>query len=219
MKPIKYCIFDFDGTLANSQFFWQTVVLRILQERGCPATEEDFELCITLSAEERWAHFARRFSLTDADRPSVEEIYAHIDRFYQTEVQWKEGVTEFLSWLKERGIVTALFSATPLEVLRHGVEKLGGTSYFDYIFSTSQSGVGKSKPESYRYCLDAMGATPEETVMFEDAAYSMKTAKAMGIYVVAVYEACKMTEIETIRAHSDLYVNTLAECKQKFLEA
>ena len=217
MKPIKYCIFDFDGTVADSQWFWQTVTLRILQSRGYPATEEDFEACYALSVSDRWEMFVRRFGLSEADRPAAEEVHQKIGEFYRTDVTWKDGATEFLTWLREQGIKTALFSASPMRILAHGVETLKAADYFDYIFSTSEIGVGKSDPKSYQYCLDAMGATAEESVMFEDAAYSMKTAKEAGLYVVAVYERCKQFEIDETRSLCDRYVYNLTECKEGLL--
>ena len=217
MKSIKYCIFDFDGTVADSQWFWQTVTLRILQSRGCPATEEDFEVSYTLNNSDRWDLYSRRFGLTEEDKPSPEEIHERIGEFYRTDVTWKEGAVEFLTWLRERGVKTALFSASPRSILVHGVETLKAEQYFDYIFSTTDFGVGKGKAEGYRACLNAMGATAEETVMFEDAAYSLKGAKDAGIYVVAVHERCKIFEIDEIRSLCDRYVYDLRECMEGLL--
>ena len=194
MKPIKYCMFDFDGTLADSQKRWQTAHLRILQSCGFPVKEADFEASCVLSMADRWEYFIRNFGIVDADRPTHEEVLQDVDEFYRTALTWKEGAVEFLTWLRARGIKTALFSASPMSMLVHGIETLKAADYFDYIFSTSEIGAGKSDPKSYQFCLDAMGATAEESVMFEDAAYSMKTAKEAGLYVVAVYERWNATK-------------------------
>jgi beta-phosphoglucomutase-like phosphatase (HAD superfamily) len=104
-----------------------------------------------------------------------------------------------------------------MNILVHGIETLKADRYFDYIFSTSEIGAGKSDPKSYQHCLNAMGATAEEAVMFEDAAYSMKTAKEAGLRVVAVHERCKQFEIDEIRSLCDLYVYDLRECMEGLL--
>ncbi len=48
--------------------------------------------------------------------------------------------------------------------------------------------VGKSKehPDIFLHCAGKFGAAPEESVVFEDSAYAIRTAKAAGFPVVAV---------------------------------
>lgn len=214
MSDFKYIMFDFDGTLANSQLYWQTVVLRILESRGCPATEEDYAYCLDHPMQERWDRFRTAWNLSEEDRPSPEEVFEWIDRHYCTDLAWKPGAEEYLKTMKERGIVTCIFSATPLYILRHGIERLGAAPYVDYVFSSHDLGIGKDKPASYLWCLEQLGAKPEETVMVEDALYSIKTAKEVGLQVFGIYERCSRIREEQIRSLSDRYVKDFYELLQ-----
>lgn len=211
MKDFKYYLFDFDGTLANSQIFWSTVMYHVLQERGYPVDEEDFEFCTTHFSPERKGHFCAKYGIKDEDFPTRSELLDRIDLFYRTEVDWKEGAEEFLKTVRAQGKPTVLFSATPQPLLAHAVEHLDVSRYFNYIVSVSELGVGKGDPDSYRHCLGVLNADPSECVMFEDAPYSMKTAKELGIYTVAVKERCMDFQMEDILRYSDEYIEKLTD--------
>ena len=54
--------------------------------------------------------------------------------------------------------------------------------------------------------MKEMGSTPDTTWMFEDALYSIKTAKALGLKVLGVYDFSSEEDTEQIRKQSDIYV-------------
>lgn len=215
MKPFRYALFDFDGTLADSQLFWRTVYLRIFQSRGYDVKGEDFARCMFLSYSESWEYLKNKFGLTDELRPDLQEINHAVDGFYQTELTWKPGVIPYLEWLKERGIPMAVFSATDETMVRNALQRLGGLHYFDRIFSCKKIGAGKSDPASYQACLDALGLPAEDVIMFEDAPYSMKTAKEVGLQVCAVYESCMMPYLDSVLEHCDTYVMKMEDLIEK----
>lgn len=211
MKDFKYFLFDFDGTLADSQLFWSTVYYHILKERGYPVTEEDYDFCASHFSPERKAYLCEKYGIKEENFPSRPECLERIDLFYRTDVTWKKGAVEFLQTVRAQGKPTVLFSATPQPLLAHAVEHLDAARYFDYIVSVSELGIGKGDPASYRHCLDVLQAKPEECVMFEDAPYSMKTAKELGIYTVAVKERCMDFQMDEILCYCDEYIETITD--------
>ena len=215
MKNFTHYIFDFDGTLADSQVYWQLVCGEILQSRGYAFTQEDVDFCMTHPPEERAVYFCEKHGLTPEEYPQRPEILEWIDRFLRTRLEWKEGAEEFLQRARAMGKKTVLFSATPIELLNHALERLDARRYFDEIVSTSQVGVGKGNPESYRYCLDLLGITPDRAVMFEDAPYSMETAKKVGLYVVAVREPAMEYRKEEIMRFCDEFVDVITDWSEK----
>ena len=215
MSGYSHYIFDFDGTLADSQVYWQLVQMRILQSYGVPTDDADYDYCMTHSAADRKIYFCEKYHLSEDRYPTYEEILQWIDRFYCSSVQWKEGAVEFLCKARAEGKTTVLFSATPKEILFHALEHLDAKQYFDYIISASDIGIGKSDPASYEYCLRTIGAAPRDAVMFEDAPYSMKTARSLGLRVVAVRESAMMYQMNAILENSDEYVSRLSEWSGK----
>ena len=211
MDTKTHYIFDFDGTVSDSQWFWRRLIPQVLLERGIPLTEEDFDACKFLSADDRWQYLKEKFALTEDQIPTFEEKMACLERYYRTDNRFKPGASEYLKSLKAQGKVLALFSATRGESLRIGAENLGVDGIFDYIFSAREIGIGKGDPESYRYCLREMGTEPEHCVMVEDSLYSIKTAKSLGITVYAVSESCFEPMKDEIVALSDKYCHDLTE--------
>lgn len=205
MSEITHVIFDFDGTLADSQWYWTQLNLLVLQDRGYPVEEADAAFCKRVAPPERWAYLKEKFSLTEEQRPTFDEIMKFVDRYYQTENKCKPGVEEYLKALKSRGMTLAVFSATREESIRPGLSYLGIDGYFDYVFSSNNIGIGKSDPRSFLYCLEKMGAKAENCVMVEDALHSMKTAKSLGMTVYAIHEACNARDQEEILAIADKY--------------
>lgn len=211
MNTKTHYIFDFDGTVSDSQWFWRRLIPQVLLERGVPVTEDDFAYCKFMSATDRWQYLKEKFGLSEEDNPTFEEKMACLENYYRTGNRFKPGALEYLKSLKAQGKTLALFSATRLPSLRIGAERLGVMEIFDYIFSASEIGVGKGNPDSYRHCLREMGAEPENCVMVEDAPYSMKTAKSLGMTVYAVSESCFELMKDEIVALADKYCDDFRE--------
>lgn len=211
MNTKTHYIFDFDGTVSDSQWYWRRLIPQVLLDRGIPVTEEHFARCKFMSADVRWQYLKEEFGLSEEDAPTFEEKMVCLENYYRTANRFKPGALEYLKSLKAQGKTLALFSATRKESLQIGVESLGVTEIFDYIFSATEIGVGKGKPESYLHCLQKMGAAPENCVMVEDALYSMKTAKSLGITVYAVAEGCFEPMKEEILALADKYCEDFRE--------
>lgn len=204
MKRFDCAIFDFDGTLVDSQWCWSTMYPRFFREKGYPVTDEDVEQCLTATYQDASAYFQKRFGVTKEQCPTIHEIWERMRKFYRTEVHWKPTVPEFLEQLRARGTRLCICSATPQELLFEGLERLNGFQWFERIFSTKTIGTEKDNPETFVYCLKEMGVTPEQTVLFDDAPYSLSTAKSIGISTYALHERC-CADPERIPQVSDRY--------------
>ena len=56
-----------------------------------------------------------------------------------------------------------------------------------------------------------MGTPIEDTWLFEDGLYSIKTAKAEGFKIVGVYDKVSEADQEEIKRYADVYVRDLTE--------
>jgi len=54
-----------------------------------------------------------------------------------------------------------------------------------------------------------MGTTPEDTWVFEDALYAIRTAKNAGFRTVGVYDPFNIEDMEEIKSICDIYLNKL----------
>lgn len=96
------------------------------------------------------------------------------------------GVKEFMAQAKERGIPSALASASKNAPVI--LEKLGVLADFQYIVDPDSLAKGKPDPEIFLKAAEALGITPHEAVGFEDAPAGIDAINAAGMYAVGVIE-------------------------------
>jgi len=58
--------------------------------------------------------------------------------------------------------------------------------WFDPIITANDVSKHKPHPETYLRCAELMGESPHECLVFEDAEFGIKAAKAAGMKVVDV---------------------------------
>ena len=61
---------------------------------------------------------------------------------------------------------------------RQAFERLGYKDYFDIILTCGEVGASKSNPKIFFEAIAELGTPIEDTWLFEDGLYSIKTAKA-----------------------------------------
>ena len=66
-------------------------------------------------------------------------------------------------------------------------------------------GHGKDEPHIFHEALKVLGTGIEDTLLFEDALYSVKTAKAEGIKSVGIYEET-MPQQDELMELSQFYI-------------
>ena len=94
------------------------------------------------------------------------------------------GVNEFIAFLKEKGIKTAIGSAsknTPLILKKTGI-----VDKFDAISCGLDTQKSKPDPEVFLIAAKKLGIQPNECVVIEDSDAGIKAAKDGGMYAVAV---------------------------------
>ena len=202
---IKCAIFDFDGTLFDSMFIWDSVgeiYLRSLGKEPKPSMREDVR---PLSLYQSACYFRKEYALS----LSVEEIMAGvnqtIEHFYIHEVLPKPGVVDFLEQIKEAKIQMCIATASDRYQIESALSRCGVDHYFEAIFTCSEVGHGKDEPVIFQKAMEYFGADRSAAVVFEDALHAVQTAKADGFAVAAVFDNSEKRQSE-IRNLSDCYI-------------
>ena len=202
---IKCAIFDFDGTLFDSMFIWDSVgeiYLRSLGKEPKPSMREDVR---ALSLYQSACYFQKEYDL----HLSTEEIMAGINQtikhFYIYEVLPKPGVVGFLEQMKQAEIPMCIATASDRYQIEAALSRCGMAHYFDAIFTCSEVGHGKDEPVIFRKAMEYFGADRSSTIIFEDAIHAIQTAKDDGFAVVAVFDHSEKRQKE-IRDLSDCYI-------------
>ena len=185
----RYAIFDMDGTMVNSMVYWDRLGEEFLRGRGITSDlTEVLELARPMTLPETAELFLRYFSLPDRLEDMIAEMGAIMEAHYQNDVQAKPGIFSCLEQLTAEGVQMCVVSSTAERLVRLCLERLGLLHHFRFLLSCESFGVGKHRPDAYLAAAERLGAQPSEIAVYEDAIYAVRTAKAAGFYVVAVYD-------------------------------
>ena len=202
---LKGAIFDFDGTLVDSMFIWDTIGEDYLRSLGKEPHEDLKETFMTLTLEEAAEYYRTHYGVTLSVKEIVDGVNTMVEGIYRTRVALKQGVADFLAQLKENGTRMCIATVTDRYLVEETLDRLGILQYFSEIFTCAEVGYGKDKPIIYRKALEHLDTAKNETYVFEDSLFALKTAKADGFTTVGVYDRHENRQ-DNLKNLADYYI-------------
>ncbi len=182
------CIFDFDGTLANSMWVWEHIDYYFCKEHGLVLPSGYDASVIGLGFEGTARYFRDKMGLD----MSVEECCDEFNRLaydkYANDVELVCGAADYLEYLSEMKMPIALASSLNEKLLMACFEHHNITKYFDTISLCDDYKTDKSKPLIYDVSAKKLGADPRKCIVFEDIAPGIRSAKKLGMTTVGVLD-------------------------------
>ena len=212
---LQSAIFDMDGTLLDSMPTWRELGPTFLKEAGIPTTPEQEKLLRTLSDHQVIPYLREKCGLPWSEQEVVDQIVKRMEDFYSTEVRPKPGVEKFLSILKMEGVWMYVATATHRRLTEKALKTAGIDHYFRGIVTSADAGSHKSESaEIYDMAMRRMQSNKQDTVVFEDVLYAIRTAKAAGFRVAGVYDSMSEADQPEIQRLSDYYIRSYEELVQ-----
>lgn len=186
LSPVD--LFDFDGTLVDSNGVWVDVDNGFLARRGLTPTRE-YSDAVGHSIFPIAAQYTKDYYHLDM---SPEEIMAEwLDMArdaYAHQVPLKPGAGEFLARRAVEGADMALVTACVPELCRAALARHGLERYFSAVVYVQELGVEKRDPRAFALTLERLGVRASDCTLYEDSPGACKTARDTGITVVGVYD-------------------------------
>ena len=184
----KACIFDLDGTLADTVESIANVANQILERFGAPAQPvEDYKYH---AGDGGNVLMERCMKAAGADMSRLEEgqrLYREIfarDPLYKVTVF--DGMKETLKELKRRGVKLAVLSNKPHEATYLAVTGLFGSDTFEVIQGLEVGMKKKPDPSGAWKIAKKLQVEPLECMYVGATNTDMKTGKAAGMYTIGV---------------------------------
>lgn len=204
-------IFDVDGTLLDSMPIWDTAGERYLKKLNIQAEKNLGKRLFAMTMTEGAKYIKETYRLEQTLEEIIEGINKIVNEFYFNEVKVKSGVIDFFKYLKLQNIPITIATSSDRPLIQGAFHRLGISPYIDAIFTCTEVGVGKDKPDIYYKASDFMNTEPQNTYVFEDALHAIHTAKNAGFNTVGVFDAVSLDKQEQIRLECDYYITSFYE--------
>lgn len=185
---IKAAIFDLDGTILDSMPVWIHAGEIYLANMGKKPEENLGFKLLTMNMKEGADYLAKNYSLNFSEEEIISGINKVVQDAYKSYIQPKKNAVQFLTKLKSQGTKIALCTNTDRISFYPALIRLDLVKYFDFIFSTAEIGISKAHKECFFKVAGFLQSAPEETWVFEDALYSIKTAVSAGFKTCCIWD-------------------------------
>ena len=186
-KKIKAVLFDLDGTLTDTEKYYQSAWPEALKHFGYEMSpEKPLELrslgrpFVLEKFKEWYGEDVDYWAIRDYRKALVEDILK------EEGIPLKPGVHETLSWLKEHNIFISLVTANDKERAHRYLKKIGLFDYFNAIICADMVEKGKPAPDIYAYACKELQVNPAETFAVEDSPNGCMSAYRAGCNVIMI---------------------------------
>ena len=180
-------IFDMDGVLFDTERLSISCWMETAERMGLGDVTEGASGCIGLNRTD-----SRLFlkGLYGESFP-YDEFRAQNSALFQKKLKEdglpvKKGAAEILSWLKEKGVKTAVASSTNTQSVRSHMERAGFLPYFREIIGGDMVEHSKPRPDIYLMACARLQVEPQRAAAIEDSPNGIRSAHAAGMMPVMV---------------------------------
>jgi HAD superfamily hydrolase (TIGR01509 family) len=208
----KYILFDHDGVLVDTEFWYYKAGERALADIGF-TLDKDLYLRDMTQSLGTWAQ-ARAAGIDEQTISKQREVRnVYYQEYLRTEAIEIEGVVETLAELSKyvRMAIVTTSKRTDFQLIH---EKRKIKQFMEFVLVREDYEHTKPHPEPYLTGLKRFGATKEETLVIEDSNRGLNSAVAAGIDCAIVHnEFTKTHDFSQARYR----IKTLIELKDIIL--
>lgn len=189
IHEMRAAIFDLDGVIVDTAKYHYLAWKRLANELGFDFTETDNERLKGVSRVRSLEILLEIGGLT-LDAEAKAQLAARKNDWYVDYIRQMDaseilpGAAEYLQRIREKGIKTALGSASKNAPLI--LERLGISSLFDVIVDGNVVSKAKPDPEVFLCAANQLGISPASCIVFEDAEAGVEAARRAGMRTVGI---------------------------------
>lgn len=190
---IDAVLFDFDGTLCNTEVVNLRLVQGVLRQMGAEVSLGELEVLtggedrVTVPSILERHHVAGTIDDYERLRDNCYRTYA------EAPLTLEPGALDLLDSLRARGTKVGLVSMTVARCILTGVARLRILDRFDVVVCGDMVSRRKPAPDPYLRAAELLGVDPAHCIAVEDSPTGICSAKAAGCHVIA-YTGCDIVQ-------------------------
>lgn len=190
-KP-KAVLWDFDGTLVDTEPIWAEIEAEMLADHGVVWDDDMMRSVIGQSAELTTRQMALSIGEPERQPEIHRELHERlVGRLLRDGLPFLPGTAELIREAEADGVVSAVVTASNgyiMERTRHLLPES-----FRFVISADDVVHKKPHPEGYLLAMKRLGASAPETLILEDSVPGTTAALATGCFVYAVPAQATLT--------------------------
>lgn len=200
-------VFDCDGTLADTEPLSARAWTEVLARHGYATSAADFDHVLGRHYEHTFAYFDERVGGLGDPWEFRQGLGEAFYRLFDAELVVFEDVIATCRALVEAGVPVAVASSSRRSHVDRVLDHCGLSGLVTAAFGADDTADHKPHPEPYLASARALGVSPSACSAVEDSRVGIRSAKAAGMYTVAVR---RPHVPEAHLAHADRRVDLLS---------
>ncbi len=186
---IEACIFDLDGVITDTAEYHYQGWKKMADEAGLHFDREINEKLRGVSRRQS-LNIILQHNKKELSEIKIEELMKKKNDYYKqsletiTEKDYLPGIKGFIFKLKEKGIKTAIASAS--KNAEKVIHNLNATKLFDIIADGYSVKNTKPAPDLFLFAAKRLNVCPANSVVFEDAQAGIEAALNGGFFSVGI---------------------------------
>jgi HAD superfamily hydrolase (TIGR01509 family) len=207
---VRALVFDFDGTILDTEVTLYQAWCELYDERGCQFPIEQWARSLGRGPDWRqhfdpFAHLAE-LSGAPCDEATVGPRARRRNRELLAAEAARPGVVAYLDAAQALGLRLAIASSSPRRWVAEHLERLGLLDRFELLRCEEDAARHKPDPDLYLAALAGLGVSADAALAFEDSPNGVRAAQGAGIFCVAVPNP---VTAQLDLSHADLRLDSL----------
>lgn len=181
-------IFDFDGTVADTESIEYRSVAAVFAEHGLEFGEDRWAHVIGQSWSPEWVgELAGEVLARGDEAPAADELHRRqhdIKQVMLRELVPRPGIVELLEAASHNGVPMGIASNSPLRWVEARLQQVGLAGHFSVLSTLDAASHPKPHPAPYLEACELLGARPGHSVAFEDSATGTASSVTAGLFTV-----------------------------------
>ena len=185
--PFEAIVFDNDGLMLDTEHAWTRAETVLFERHGETFTAEHKRELIGTSREQSAAKVERMLGLPGRGQELMDELHELVMEELTAGVPPRPGALELLAAVRAAGLPVGLASNSSREFVERALSVSGlANGHFDVVVTADDVESPKPAPDLYLAACAALGAAPERAAALEDSPPGVASARAAGMFVIAV---------------------------------
>jgi len=187
MIKINAIIFDMNGVIIDDEKIHEQAFRSVVKEFNYDLTSQDYKDIFQGKTDKAgFLAFMKKIHVHDFDLQMLKQKkIAEYFKLIDNQIESIPGVAELIHKVSKEYKLALVSSANSQEV-EVILVKLNLKEYFLLVVSGDDVQKGKPDPQPYIMALRKLGEKPENCIVIEDTSTGIKSAKAAGVFCIAI---------------------------------